>query len=407
MRLSDTALRRLQPSEKVQKLSDGGGLQLHVMPTGGKLWRLAYRFGGKQKLMAFGAYPAVTLAMARDRRDEAKRLIASGIDPMAQRKAEKAATTAAREHHFEAVARDWWLQWQQGRKSDKHVDAVLRRLQSDVFPSIGQRPVSEIEAPELVAMVKKVAARGALDIARRCLQMTSQVFRYAVAHGLCSRNPAADIRPGDVLAPRVKENYARIDSRELPELLKRLEAYPGTPLTRLAVKLMAHTFVRTGELIAARWDEFDFDTARWCIPAARMKMGQPHIVPLSQQALQVLAVLKTITGDKVYLFPGERGRGKHMSNNTILKALERMGYKGRMTGHGFRGVASTVLHEHGFPHDHIERQLAHCERNAVSAAYNHAQYLPQRADMMAWWGAYLEGLASGKVSSLRDVKKVA
>lgn len=278
---------------------------------------------------------------------------------------------------------------------------VLRRLEADVFPAIGGRPVDAINAPELVSMAKAVDARGAGDIAKRCLQMSSQVFRYAIAHGKAERNPAADIRPSDVLKPRKKANYARVDARELPDLLRAIEAYRGTPVTRLAMKLMAHTFVRTGELIGASWAEVDLDGARWDIPAGRMKMRTPHIVPLSPQAVEVLRTLRTITGGSGLLFPAERRPGAHMSNNTILAALKRMGYGGKMTGHGFRGIASTVLHERGFDHSHIELQLAHAERDEVSAAYNHALYLPQRTEMMHWWGDYLDSVTRGNVTPLR------
>ena len=390
MALTDTAIKKAQATDKLQKLSDGGGLQLHIVPTGGKLWRMAYRFDGKQKTLAVGSYPEVTLAQARERRDAARKLLASGVDPMAQRKADKTAKQSANANTFEAVARQWWGGWSPAR-SPRHADYVIRRLEADVFPAIGRRPIAEIEAPELVALVKAIERRGALDIAKRTLQTSGQVFRYAIAHGIggTKRNPATDIKPTDVLTSRTKTNYARIDARELPQLLRKIEAYHGTPTTRLSMKLMALTFVRTGELIGARWSEFDLDAARWDIPAARMKMKTPHIVPLSPQAIEVLRTLQTVTGQRELLFSGERDHDKPMSNNTILKALERMGYKGTMTGHGFRGIASTVLHEHGFDHAHIELQLAHTERNEVSAAYNHALYLPQRAALMVWWGNYL------------------
>jgi integrase len=400
MALTDTAIRKAQPSDKLQKLSDGGGLQLHIATTGGKLWRWAYRFDGKQKTMALGVYPDVTLSQARERRDAARKLLASGVDPMAQKKADKQATACANENTFEAVARQWWDHWKSIR-SDSHTGYVIRRLEADVFPAIGKRPIAAIDARELVAMVKRVEARGALDIAKRILQTSAQVFRYAIAHGKATRNPATDIKPADVIKPRAKVNYARIDATELPALLRKIDAYQGTPVTRLAVKLMALTFVRTGELIGARWCEFDLEAARWDIPAARMKMKTPHVVPLSPQAIDVLRTLHTVTGGRALVFPGERDHDKPMSNNTILGALERMGYKHRMTGHGFRGIASTVLHEQGFDHSHIELQLAHSERNAISAAYNHALYLPQRAAMMAWWGNYLESVAKGNVLPLR------
>lgn len=404
MALTDTGIKKMRATSKVQKLSDGKGLQLHVVPTGGKLWRWAYRFEGKQKTMALGIYPAVTLAEARKRHDEACKLLVKGIDPMADKKAKKHDRLAATEHSFETVAREWWAGWQVTRSSS-HVRYVIRRLEQNVFPVIGTRPIAEIEAKELVPMVKGIAARGAPDIAKRCLQMCSQVFRYAIAHGKggATRNPAVDIKPSDLLAERIPVNYARIDARELPALLRKIEGYPGTPTTRLAMKLMALTFVRTGELIGARWDEFDLEGARWDIPAIRMKMRTPHTVPLSTQAIELLQVLHGVTGHRELLFPGERDRAKPMSNNTILGALTRMGYKGRMTGHGFRSVASTMLHEHEFLHAHIELQLAHTQRNAVSAAYNHALYLPQRAKMMQWWGDHLEGLARGNVLPLRKL----
>jgi integrase len=244
-------------------------------------------------------------------------------------------------------------------------------------------------------MAKKIESRGALDIARRAWQTCGQIFEYALAHGMVERNPSKDVRPGSALIARKKEHYARIDAKELPELLRRIEAYVGSPYTRFAMKLMALTFVRTGELIGARWEEFDLEAAEWRIPAERMKMRTPHIVPLSKQAVEALRCLRELKGLSDLLFPGERDHEKSMSNNTILKALERMGYKGRMTGHGFRGVASTILHELGFDHAHIELQLAHQERDAVSAAYNFATYLPQRRKMMQVWADRLDALRKG------------
>ena len=243
---------------------------------------------------------------------------------------------------------------------------------------------------ELVKLVKVIEERGASDMAKRILQIVGMVFRYAVAHGYSKRNPAAEIRPSDILKPTFKTNMARIDAKELPALLRAIETYDGRPLTRLAIKLMALTFVRTSELIESRWEEFDFDAMRWSIPAGRMKMKTPHIVPLSRQSVEVLDLLRTISGEKELVFPGEQNPKKSMSNMTILKALERMGYKGRMTGHGFRGLASTILHEQEYNHDHIELQLAHSPRNAVSAAYNHALYLEPRARMMQDWADFLE-----------------
>ena len=394
MPLTDTAIKKLKPGVKPLKVSDERGLYLLINPTGSKLWRWKYRFDGKEKLMPLGQYPDVSLAQARDAREEARKRLATGADPMAQRKAQKVARKFSVENSFATVAKLWWESWKAAR-SDSHTVYVWRRLEADVFPAIGARPIAEIEAPELVAMMKKIEKRGALDIAKRALQTCGQVFRYAIAHGLASRNPAVDIRPADVLASRKKENYARVDSKDLPELLRKIEVYSGSATTRVAIKLMTMTFVRTSELIGARWEEFDLDGARWDIPAERMKMKTPHIVPLSTQAVTLLRSLHTLTGHSALLFPGERDHEKPMSNNTILGALDRMGYKGRMTGHGFRGVASTHLHEQGWPHAHIELQLAHQERNAVSASYNHALYLQPRAKMMQAWADGLDQMRQG------------
>ena len=394
--LTDTTAKQAKATEKAYKLTDGNGLYLMVNPNGSKLWRWKYRMGGKEKLMALGLFPDVTLTEARDGRDAARKKLAKNIDPMAERKTIKRAQLVAAGNSFEAVARLWWLQWKNDR-SDSHVEYVMRRLEADVFPAIGTQQIDQIEAPALVQMAKTIEKRGALDIAKRALQTAGQVFRYAVAHGLASRNPVADFRPGDVLTSRKKTNYARLDGKELPELLRHIEGYQGSSVTRLALKLMAMTFVRTSELIEARWSEIDLDAARWDIPAERMKMKTPHIVPLSVQAMEVLRTLHLVTGHSVYLFPGERDHDKPMSNNTILGALARMGYKHRMTGHGFRGIASTLLHEMGYDHAHVELQLAHQQRNQVSASYNHALYLSQRATMMQNWSDYLAGCTGSKV----------
>ena len=396
MPLTDTAIKKAKPGAKPVKLSDGKGMYLLVSPTGSKLWRWKYRVLGKEKVMALGSYPDVPLAQAREAMAAARKVLATGADPMVKRKTDKVATRTAAENSFETVARMWWAHWKPAR-SEQHAGQVMRRFEANVFPHIGARPVSEILAPELVAMLKAIEKRGVNDLAKRALQTSGQVFRYAIAHGLATRNPATDIKPSDVLASRQKQNLARIDGKELPQLLRHIEGYKGAATTRLAMKLMALTFVRTTELIGARWEEFDLDAERWDIPADRMKMKTPHIVPLSAQAVNLLKTLQLITGHSALLFPGERDHEKSMSNNTILKALERMGYKGRMTGHGFRGVASTLLHEMGFDHAHIELQLAHQERDEVSAAYNHATYLKQRTSMMQDWADYLDSCTTGKV----------
>jgi integrase len=402
MALTDTEIRKAKAKDRAYRMGDTGGLYLWNTPAGGKLWRWKYRHEKEEKLMSFGKYPDVPLALARERHGAARKLLAKGIDPMAQRKVEKTAQMASSANSFQSIASLWLEHWQDG-KSPRHVEYVKRRMEVDILPCLGARPIAEIEAPELVAMTKAIEERGAHDIAKRALETTGQVFRFAIAHGYAKRNPASEIRPSDILKSTRKINYARIDAKELSSLLKAIELYKGTAVTRLAMKLMAMTFVRTSELIGAKWAEFDLEAARWDIPAARMKMRTPHIVPLASQAIEVLKMLRTLTGESQWLFPGDRNAAKPMSNNTILKALERMGYKGIMTGHGFRGLASTILHEQGYNHEHIELQLAHAPRNAVSAAYNHALYLEPRATkMMQGWADFLEStLRGGKVIPFR------
>ena len=396
MPLTDTACKKAtcpdgRPSVR---LADEKALYLEVTAAGGKYWRWKYRHGGKEKRLALGVYPDVSLAQAREARDDARKLLKDGTDPGQLRREAKAASAFDQANTFEAVARLWWDHWR-GGKSPRHADYAIKRLEADAFPLLGSRPIASLTAKDLTRMAKAVQERGAIDLAHRVLQMAGQVMRYAVAHDLIERNPATDVKPSDTLKSRRKENYARLGEKELPELLRKIEAYQGGPYTRLAMQLMAQTFVRTSELIAARWAEFDLQAAEWRIPPERMKMKTPHIVPLSPQAVEVLKVLHTLSGGRVLLFPGERDHAKPMSNNTILKALERMGYKGRMTGHGFRGMASTILHEQGYAHHAIELQLAHQERNEVSAAYNHALYLKERRTMMCEWANHLDKLRRG------------
>lgn len=404
MPLTDATCKNARcPAGKARvRYADSGGLYLEALPAGGKHWRWKYRFAGKEKRLAIGTYPAVALAQARQARDAARKRLLDGVDPVQAKRDARLAMRSRMETHFEAVARAWFEHWR-GPRTARHAEYVMRRLEADVFPALGRKPIADITAPQLLSMAKAIESRGALDIAKRALQTCGQVLRYAVAHGLLERNPAADVKPGDALKARRKLNYARLDGKEVPTLLRKIDAYQGTPHTRLAMQLMALTFVRTGELIAARWGEFDLEAAEWRIPAERMKMRTPHIVPLSTQAVEVLATLHELRGMSDLLFPGERDHERPMSNNTILKALERMGYKHRMTGHGFRGIASTMLHEMGFRHDVIELQLAHQQRNAVSAAYNHATYLPERRKMMQAWADQLGALRLGaKVIAFRS-----
>lgn len=394
-RLTDVVIRNTKPGDKPIKLSDGGGLFLLIHPNGSFYWRMKYRHAGKEKLLALGVYPEVTLKQARKRRDEARKTIAEGIDPTEQRKADAREKRLAAANSFEAAAREWYAK-QSPTWVATHAKDVLRRLEGNVFPLIGHRPIAEIEAPELLETVRKIEERGSHDLSHRVLAVCGQVFRYGIATGRCKRDLAADLR--GALTPHKKKHQAAVRPEELPELLRLVDAYDettGDTLTRLALQLMAETFVRTSELIGAVWDEFDIDGALWIIPAARMKMKTEHIVPLSRQSIAILEELRPLSGGSRFLFPG-RNRDKPISNNTMLFALYRMGYKGKMTGHGFRAVASTILNESGkFRPDVIERQLAHCERNEVRGAYNRAEYLPERRKLMQWWADYLHGVKSG------------
>jgi integrase len=403
MALTDAAIRATKPAEKPFKVYDREGLFLLVNPGGSKLWRWRYWADGKEKLMALGEYPIVNLAEARERHFAARKKVAAGIDPIAERKAETEnrkreaeARQREAEKSFEKVARRWWAWWSAG-KSPRHADYVLRRLEADVFPAFGHKFIDNVTPADIRKLMLAIESRGARDVAKRAHETTSQVFRYAIAHGIASGNPAANFKPKDILAEANEENFSRVDAKELPMLLAKMVNYDGEAITRLAIRLMAYTFVRTSELIESEWNELDLDNARWDIPAKRMKMDTPHVVPLSRQSVGVLRALQLLTGTCKFVFPGAHDKKKPMSNNTILFALYRLGYKGRMTGHGFRGLASTILHENDFADEHIELQLAHLKRNKVAAAYNHAKYLTQRASMMQWWADYLDAqLAKGQ-----------
>jgi integrase len=395
MPLSDVKVRNAKPSSSTQRLWDSGGLYLEISPAGGKLWRFKYRFDGKEKLLALGKWNAVSLADARGRRDDAKKLLARNIDPSIKRKEEKRAAAHRAANTFEAVAREWHEK--HGRSWVPHHAAdVLRRLEANLFPDLGARPIAEITAPELLAAARKIEHRGAYDLAHRVIQVASQVFRYGVATGRCERDPCPDLR--GALTPHKAKNQAAVTPDEAPALLQAINEYDkiGDRQTMLALRLLALTFVRTGELIGAEWSEFALngDPPVWIVPAERMKMRTEHVVPMSKQAIAVLKELKTLAGDSRYVLPG-RNPDKPISNNTLLFALYRLGYKRKMTSHGFRALASTLLNESGFRADVIERQLAHCERNDVRGAYNRAEYLQERRAMMQQYANMLDALASG------------
>ncbi len=404
MSLTAMAIQNNRPKSHSTKISDGGGLYILVEPTGAKYWRLAYRFGGKQKVLALGVYPAVSLAEARKRRETARELLARGVDPAAERKQEKRLAAFTAQNTFEAIAREWW-DAKRGGWSERHASAVNNRLERELFPNLGNRPIAEIEAPELLDVIRAVEKRGALELASKTLIISGQVFRYAIVSGRAKRDPSRDLR--GALETREARHYNALKESELPEFLAKLDIYDGSVITKHAIRLLMLTFVRTGELRAATWTELNLDKAEWRIPGERMKMGEEHIVPLSTQALEVLEKLHKITGDRDHLFPNEHHPKKCMSENTILFALYRMGYRGRATGHGFRATASTTLNEQGWHADAIERQLAHSEKNKVRAAYHRSEYLPERRKMMQAWADYLDGLQSGATVVQLRVRQVA
>lgn len=396
MKLTDTAIRKkAKPQARPYKMSDGGGLFLLVQPTGSKYWRLAYRYAGKQKLLALGVYPDTTLAEARARRDEARKVLANGGDPGAAKQAQKKQARIAAANSFELIAREL-----HNLKSPiwtaSHADDWIKTLEREIFPRLGDRPIGEIEAPDVLEAIRAIEGRGAHEIAARALQRVRAVCAYAIATGRARHNPAAEIKGALAPQPKVK-HFAALTEKELPDFLRAVAAYPAYPLTKAATRLLMLTFVRTGEVRGARWCEFDLDAGLWVIPAERMKARAPHTVPLSIQALAVLKELQPLTGHGEHLFPGRNREGTIISENTVLKVIERLGYKGRMTGHGFRSIASTYLNGVGMIRpDIIEAQLAHSDGNATRAAYNRADYMEYRKAMMQFWADTLDAMEAGK-----------
>jgi integrase len=394
MPLTDIATKGAKATTKAYKLSDGKGMYLEVMPTGSKYWRLKYRFGGKEKRLAIGVYPEVTLKEARDGRDAARRLLAQGIDPSAAKQLAKHAINTAATNSFEAVAREWFAKHSPNWVKS-HSSKIIRRFERDIFPWVGARPIAEVSAPELLTALRRVESRGALETAHRALQDCGQVFRYAIATGRADRDPAADLR--GALPPTKEKHHASVtDPKAVGALLRAIAGYKGTLITKCALSLAPLVFVRPGELRKAEWAEFDLDAAEWRIRPERMKMRVQHIVPLSSQAVAILRELHALTGGGNYVFPGARSNGRPMSENTVNAALRNLGYaSNEMTGHGFRSMASTLLNEAGWNRDAIERQLAHAERDNVRAAYNYAEHIPERRKMMQAWADRLDDLARG------------
>jgi integrase len=391
-KLNDASVRNAKPDSGGQqvKLADGGGLYLLIHPNGGKYWRMNYRFGNRQCTLALGVYPDVSLKKARERRDNARKQIADGIDPSAVKQAEKQAQADS----FEAIAKEWNAK--RSRKvSSLYADKTMRRLERDIFPWLGRRPIKDIQAPDLLAALQRIEKRGAHETAHRTRSLCGEVFRYAIATGRAERDPSTDLR--GALTPVKHKSMATItDPKNVGALLRAIADYSGAFVTRCALQLAPLLFVRPGELRYAEWSEIDLDALEWRIPAHKMKMKDKHIVPLSTQAVAILRELHPFTERGRYVFPSVRTPDRPMSDNTVNAALRRMGFeKSEIVGHGFRAMASTLLHEMGWQSDVIERQLAHAERNKVKAAYNHAQYLPERRKMMQAWADYLDALRDG------------
>jgi integrase len=391
MTLTNIKISTAKPRDKVYKLTDEKGLYLQVNPNGSKYWRLKYRFGGKEKKLAFGVYPDVGLADARDKRDAARKLIANDVDPGLNKQISKRAAKYAAENSFQAIAIEWYTMFSP-KWAPSYSSKIIGRFEKNVFPWLGKRPIHEIKAPELLTVLRRIEGRGAVETAHRTNQICSQVFRYAIVTGRAERDVSGDLR--GALAPAITKHHASIiDPAAIGDLLRAIQDYRGYFVTKCALQLAPLFFVRPGELRNAEWSEFNFETAEWRIPAEKMKMKKAHIVPLATQAIKILQELYELTGTSKYVFPSVHSNSRVMSDNTVNTALRRLGYtKDEMTGHGFRSMASTLLNEQGWHYDAIERQLAHTERNAVRAAYNYAEHLPERKKMMQHWADYLYAL---------------
>ncbi len=407
MPLTDIQCKNAKPQEKPYKLSDGGSLYMEVATNGSKYWRLKYRFMGKEKRLAFGVYPIITLSDARAARDAAKKLLANDIDPGLDKKKKKQNATIQAENTFELIAREWHSnnadKWSEGHRAN-----LLHRLEMDIFPQIGGYPITDITPPELLSVFRKIESRGAHEIAQRAKQTCGQIFRYAIVTGRGERDPSADLK--GALKPVVHGHYSALEAKDLPEFLQAIERNDARlyAQTRIALKLIILTFVRTSELINATWDEFNFDNALWTIPASRMKMRKEHLVPLSRQVIELFEEQRKVTGEWTFVFPSAISPRKAMSNNTILGAIRRLGYKDKTTGHGFRALAmSTIKEKLGYRHEVIDRQLAHAPVSKVDRAYDRAQFLDERKVMMQKWSDYVDVAASQEKVVKVDFRKGA
>jgi len=380
--LTDTAIKKLKPQEKPYKKGDSHGLYILIHPNGSKYWRQKYRINGREKLLSHGTYPLVSLSEARELRDKARKLIKDGVDPINQKRIDRRQA----ENTFKSIAIEWHAT-KQNQWTEKHAKRVIDTLTQDIFPSIGNIPINEIQTPQVIEALKRIERRGALEVAGRVAQRVNAVFKYAMASGLIMSNPATDVKV--VLKKPIKKQHNALEREDLPEFFDRLRKDGGHPVVKLATRALVHTFVRTGELRQAKWSEFNLEERLWRVPKERMKMGVEHLVPLSDQMLLLLEDIRVHTGNREYVFASPNQPRKPLSENGILQCLYRMGYKGIATGHGFRATASTILHEMGYNSDAIERQLSHGEKDKVKAAYNRSKYLDDRVKIMQGWSDYL------------------
>ncbi|WP_275076715.1 tyrosine-type recombinase/integrase [Providencia rettgeri] len=389
MTLTARQVETAKPKEKSYKLFDGGGLYLEVTAKGSRYWRMKYRFGGKEKRLAFGVFPIVTLAEAREMRNQAKKVLAAGGDPGEVKKEEKAIQKLSTGNTFEAIAREWHKS-KADRWSLRYRDEIIDTFEKDIFPYIGKRPIAEIKPLELLETLRKMEKRGALEKMRKVRQRCGEVYRYAIITGRAEYNPAPDL--ASALTPPKKQHFPFLTAEELPYFLKDLAGYTGSVITKTATKIILLTAVRTQELRFARWQDIDLEKGIWEIPAEVMKMKRPHVVPLSKQVIELFNSLKPLSGHYELVFIGRNDHRKPISKESVNQVIELLGYKGRLTGHGFRHAMSTILHEEGYNSAWIETQLAHIDKNAIRGTYNHAQYMDGRREMMQWYADYMDEL---------------
>lgn len=397
MPLTDMKLRALKPTERPTRLFDGDGLYIELRPNGGKWWRFKYRFDGKEKLISFGTYPEVPLALARARRTEARELVAAGTDPSAVRKQAKQASRLAAVSTLEAVSRDWLAHRASGWTAGT-LDAITASLENHVFPALGARPISEIPARDIRAVVQAIDMQGAGETAGRVFQRLRSIYRYALSEDLVEADPTHSLKPSEIFKPRIVTHRLALAAAEMPAFFRKLDGYDGDLSTKAALELLILTAVRPGELRGARWKEIDEARTLWRIPAERMKMATEHVVPLSTQALAILKGMRALSDGHELVFPSPFYPDKPLSDGTLNSALARLGYKGVATAHGFRTLFSTCANEAGWNSDVIEKQLSHGERDEVRGAYNRAQWLAERFELMQWWADYLQALRAESVN---------